>query len=84
GEAGGFISPSSAEGISYAIKSAHALAMSLNMGIEGFQKRYRKNLKPVFRSITLKQMKSLGMYNETFRGIIMKSGILSSKPINRD
>ena len=79
GEAGGFISPSSAEGISYAIKSAYALAMSLNDGIGDFQKRYRKNLKPVLNSITFKKMKSPGMYDKILRGMVIKSGILSSK-----
>lgn len=85
GEAGGFISPSSAEGISFAMKSAHALAMSLKDGIENFQKRYRKNLRPILNSITFKQMKSPGMYNKTIRGMVIKSGILSSKRLfNQD
>ncbi len=82
GEAGGFISPSSAEGISYALKSAHALAMSLNDGIGNFQKRYKKNLRPILNSITCKQMKSPGMYNKTIRGMVIKSGILSSKRLS--
>ncbi|MGI6124353.1 MAG: FAD-binding protein [Acetivibrionales bacterium] len=85
GEAGGFISPSSAEGISFALKSAYALAMSLNEGIGDFQKRYRKNLRPVLRSITFKELKSPGMYNKTIRGMVMKSGILSCKRLfNQD
>ena len=85
GEAGGFISPSSAEGISFALRSSYALAKSLNNGWEGFQKRYRENLKPVLNSITFKQMKSPGMYNKTIRGMVMKSGIFSSKPLfNQD
>lgn len=85
GEAGGFISPSSAEGISYALKSAHALAMSLNDGIGDFQKRYRKNIRPILNSITFKQMKSPGMYNKTIRGMVIKSGILSSNRLfNQD
>ncbi|NLB77564.1 MAG: oxidoreductase, partial [Clostridiaceae bacterium] len=82
GEAGGFISPSSAEGISYALKSSYALAMSLKDGIGDFQKRYKKNLRPVLRSITFKQMKSPGMYNQTIRGMVIKSGILSSKRLS--
>ena len=79
GEAGGFISPSSAEGISYALKSAHALALSLNEGIEGFQKRYTKRTGALKTNIVLKQLKSPTMYNKTLRGLIMKSGLLSSK-----
>lgn len=79
GEAAGFISPSSAEGISYAIRSAIALADSLNKGIEGFQYRYNKNLKALKRNIMLKQLKSMAMYNKTLRALIMKSGILSTE-----
>lgn len=79
GEAGCFISPSSAEGLSFAFKSAYALALSLNEGIEGFQHRYRKRANKIARQITLKQMKSTVMYNKTLRGIVMRSGILSSK-----
>lgn len=78
GEAAGFISPSSAEGISYAIRSAIALADSLNKGIEEFQYRYRRNLHVLKRNIMLKNLKSIGMYNRTLRAIVMKSGILST------
>lgn len=81
GEAGGFISPSSAEGISYALKSSYALAMSLRNGIEGFQNRYKKNVSSILRSITYKEIKSYAMYNKVLRGMIMKSGLLSSKII---
>lgn len=78
GEAAGFISPSSAEGISYAMRSAIALADSLNKGIEGFQYRYQKNLRSLKRNIMFKRMKSMAMYNKTLRSLIMKSGILST------
>jgi len=78
GEAGGFISPSSAEGLSFAFNSAYALAQSLNEGIEGFQPRYRKRAGKIARKIMLKQLKSTVMYNKTLRGIVMRSGILSS------
>jgi geranylgeranyl reductase len=44
GEAAGLISPSSAEGLSYAFKSSLALARVLENGIEGFEKSYKKNL----------------------------------------
>lgn len=79
GEAGGFISPSSAEGFSYAFKSAYALALSLNEGIGGFQDRYGKRARRLSRNIMLKQMKCPAMYNRTLRGLVMKSGIFSSK-----
>ncbi|MCX7772870.1 MAG: FAD-binding protein [Clostridia bacterium] len=79
GEAGGFISPSSAEGLSYAMKSAYALAMSLNDGLDGFQKRYRKRVSSLKTNIMLKRMKSPAMYNRTLRNVAMKSGLMSSK-----
>ncbi|NLM74965.1 MAG: FAD-binding protein [Clostridiaceae bacterium] len=78
GEAGCFISPSSAEGLSYAFKSSYALAQSLNEGIEGFQQRYKKRARSIARNIWLKQAKSIVMYNKTLRKLVMKSGILSS------
>lgn len=83
GEAGGFISPSSAEGISYAIKSAFALAESLNAGTDGFQKRFRSGIKSIKNNILLKSLKSPAMYNRTLRGLIMRSGILSSKLLSK-
>lgn len=79
GEAGGFISPSSAEGFSFAFKSAHALALSLNEGIEGFQARYKKRVQPLVRSIAVKRAKNIVMYNKILRGLVMKSGVLSSE-----
>lgn len=81
GEAGGFISPSSAEGISFALKSAYHLAKSLEPGIEGFHKRYRKNLAPLIRTISLKRLKIPAMYNSFLRAAVMKSGILSSNTL---
>jgi flavin-dependent dehydrogenase len=79
GEAGGFISPSSAEGLSYAFRSAHLLSLSLNEGLEGFQNRYRKRTNALGRNILLKRLKSPVMYNKTLRGLAMKSGLFSSK-----
>ena len=78
GEAGGFISPSSAEGISFALKSAYQLAMSLAPGIEGFQRRYRKNITPLIKTISKKRYKIPAMYNRILRAAVLKSGIMSS------
>jgi len=79
GEAGGFISPSSAEGISFALKSAYYLAESLANGMDGFQKRYRKNVAPLVRAIARKRWKIPGMYNRVLRAAILKTGVLSSE-----
>jgi len=77
GEAAGFISPSSAEGISYAFKSALALSRALENGIDGYDKLYRTNLKPLMRNIFLKNVKCPAMYNTRLRKLAMKSRLMS-------
>jgi Dehydrogenases (flavoproteins) len=77
GEAAGFISPSSAEGLSYAFKGALALSRALENGFDGFEKLYRKNLASLYRNIAIKNLKSPAMYNALLRCAIMKSGLLS-------
>jgi flavin-dependent dehydrogenase len=80
GEAAGWISPSSAEGISYAFRSARALAEALHATPEGFQKRYRKKTRNMGRNIFLKIMKSHFIFNPTFRKVVMNSGLQTVKP----
>lgn len=77
GEAAGFISPSSAEGLSYAFRSSLALAKALNNDIGDWHSLYRKNLALLMRNITFKNLKSPVMYNNFLRKIVMKSGIMS-------
>lgn len=77
GEAGGWISPSSAEGLSYGFRSAVALAKSLENGLENFNGQYSKNMLDLKVSILLKNLKSPFMYNDLLRKIVMKSGLLS-------
>lgn len=77
GEAAGFISPSSAEGMSYAFRSSLALAKALENGPEGIDMSYRKNLKPLIRNIFIKNMKSPAMYNPILRKYAMESGFFS-------
>ena len=77
GEAAGFISPSSAEGMSYAFKSALALAQALEHETEAVDKKYKKFVKPLIRNIEIKNLKSPAMYNLFIRKQIMKSGIMS-------
>lgn len=78
GEAAGFISPSSAEGISYALKSSYCLARALNDGIDDFQRRYRKLVSGMKRSIAVKNMKCPAMYSPLLRSIVLKTGIKST------
>lgn len=77
GEAAGFISPSSAEGFSYAFRSSLALAEALEAGIDGYDGRYRENTKSLVRDIVLKNWKSPAMYHSYLRKLIMKSGLMS-------
>lgn len=79
GEAAGFISPSSAEGISYAIKSAYYLSKALNEGLDGFQKRYRKLVSELMWNLRIKNLKCPAMYNPALRGLILKSGIKTTE-----
>lgn len=77
GEAAGAISPSSAEGFSYAFKSALFLAESLNEGIEGFMDRYRDKARQIRFNLLIKNLKSPVMYNPFLRKLAMKSGLQS-------
>ncbi|MHB9106054.1 MAG: FAD-binding protein [Armatimonadota bacterium] len=75
GEAAGWISPSSAEGLSYAFRSAIALADALRDGPDGASARYRAATASLRRNIALKLLKSPFMYAPWLRGVIMRSGV---------
>jgi flavin-dependent dehydrogenase len=77
GEAAGAISPSSAEGISYALKSSLYLARSLEGGLDGFLSRYKRKAMDIRLNLCLKNLKSPAMYHPPFRRLIMKSGLNS-------
>jgi geranylgeranyl diphosphate/geranylgeranyl-bacteriochlorophyllide a reductase len=75
GEAAGFISPSSAEGISYALRSAAALARALDPGVEGWDRRYRAATAGLTVSVLLKRLKSPFLYRPLLRRAVMRSGL---------
>lgn len=77
GEAAGWISPSSAEGFSYAFRSAIALAESLLSGIEGFHQRYHRATRSLCINILGKNLKSPAMYSPPLRRFVMATGIHS-------
>ncbi len=81
GEAAGFISPSSLEGISYALDSAYELAEALNSGAENPEKSYRRRTRKIRRKLRLKTVKAFFMYNPLMRRLVMKSGIESIEVI---
>ncbi len=75
GEAAGWISPSSAEGFSYAFKSADILAnILLNNRDASLQKYYFKSWS-IRKDIYCKWLKMPLMYNQTVRNIILKSSL---------
>ncbi|MCL1808674.1 MAG: FAD-binding protein [Clostridiales bacterium] len=77
GEAAGFISPSSLEGISYAINSGYELSRVLNESLKNANKRYRRRTFRIRAKLVLKNLKSLFMYTPALRFLIMKSGVKS-------
>lgn len=80
GEAAGWISPSTAEGFSFAFRSAALVAQSLEAGPEGAAERYRTLARPLYLSLFSKLVKSPGMYWPPLRGLVMRSGLTALTP----
>ena len=76
GEAAGFISPSSLEGISHALNSGYILAKCFEKGGD-INAEYNKKTKKICTSLKTKTLKRTVLYNGILRKIIMKSGISS-------
>jgi flavin-dependent dehydrogenase len=77
GEAAGWISPSSAEGLSYAFRSALVLGRLLHETLTGFERRYYLRTIHLRRNIFLKNMKAHFIYDPWLRRIVMSTGIQS-------
>jgi flavin-dependent dehydrogenase len=77
GEAAGWISPSSAEGLSYAFKSALSLAKVLHKTTKDFEKRYYQETRQLRNNILVKNVKSRFIYNPWLRNVVMRSGYRS-------
>jgi len=75
GEAAGLISPTSAEGISYAMLSGSELGKAILEDKENFLELYEKNAKYLKKNIDFKMLKYPAMYNKTLRKIVFKLGI---------
>ena len=75
GEAAGFISPSSLEGISYAIDSGYALSQCLNNAGSAPARQYRNKTQKIRTRLALKFIKRPFLYNTLSRWLIMKSGL---------
>ncbi len=81
GEAAGLISPSSFEGISYALLSAEALADAMNEKTDekGILAGYQKKAKKLKGKVLARCVKRPFMYQKTLRRAVMKSGITAIK-----
>ena len=76
GEAAGFISPSSLEGISYAMKSAQILADCLNHAPDA-NRAYRNRTRSIRLKLFLKYVKFPFMYSPLLRRLVLQSGLTS-------
>ncbi len=77
GEAAGFISPSSAEGLSYAMGSALYLAEEMNLSLQDIERRYHRRTLPLRKNLFIKNVKSPFMFNPLLRRLIMQTGLNS-------
>jgi flavin-dependent dehydrogenase len=81
GEAAGMISPSSLEGISYALKSSKILAEICNKSIFHIGRAYFSRTLKIRIKLLLKRLKMPFMYNRFLRLLVMKSGIMAIKRV---
>ncbi len=72
GEAAGWISPSTAEGFSYAFRSAQALAAALEPGLDNTAARYAANTQTLRHAITREILKCTPMFTPWLRGIALR------------
>ncbi len=76
GEAAGFVSPSSAEGISFALESGADFAAALAAGgVAGAAERYRAATMPLRRKVLSKVLKGALLDQALVRGLALASGI---------
>jgi geranylgeranyl diphosphate/geranylgeranyl-bacteriochlorophyllide a reductase len=76
GEAAGFVSPSSAEGISFALESGAAFAAALAAGgVAGATERYRAATAPLRRKVPSKVWKGALLDLPLLRSLALASGI---------
>ena len=77
GEAAGFISPSSLEGLSYAFDSARILAGILNAGHRKPNRDYFRKTLPLRLKLLVKIAKCPGIFSPSIRKLVMRSGFKS-------
>ncbi|MEI7884975.1 MAG: FAD-binding protein [Clostridia bacterium] len=79
GEAAGLISPSSAEGISFALRSGRLAALGCELSSKDIFAKYRKSCLGLRADIFSKWLKSIPMYTGVFRRAIFKTGVTAVK-----
>lgn len=77
GEAAGFISPSSLEGISWALNSAVCLKNALTQSVENKHRAYRRETRGLRIKLLFKALKCLFLYHPLLRSLVMVSGVQS-------
>jgi flavin-dependent dehydrogenase len=77
GEAAGFVSPSSLEGISYAVDSGYLLSQCFNEARQSPYWGYRRGTRKIRLRLLAKYAKRPFMYHPLMRKMIMKSGLSS-------
>ena len=77
GEAAGFISASSLEGISFALSSGEALAEAFEKGVDSkaILRYYKRNTDKLCLKVKTKCVKRPFMYNRVLRAVILKTGV---------
>jgi len=79
GEAAGLVSPSSLEGISYALESARHLSDVLNRNLTSPLRAYKKAVAPLRAKIRLRLLKAPFMYQPFLRRMVMRSGLTAMR-----
>jgi flavin-dependent dehydrogenase len=82
GEAAGMISPSSLEGISYAMESAKTLAKIINGNSNNISRTYYNRTRGIRIRLLLKMIKKPFMYNKFLRMLVMRSGVKAIKTMS--
>ncbi len=82
GEAAGFISPSSLEGLSWAMDSALILSRILLDGTVNPEKAYQKKTRRFCIKVFKKLLKNPFMYQPSLRKLVLKSGLSSIEVMN--
>lgn len=83
GEAAGLISPSSLEGISFALESGYLLAQSFLASQKRPDAYYQRAVVPLLRKLFVRRAKTTILGNRALRELVIRSGLDQVKPKDR-